>query len=149
MAFEVETVRYNGWDGKLCTAAATAGTHYYYYIYWWPNCAPTFNFGPLLEKIKKIPHISTVVEVVAAARVALLLLSSFSTYFIVIIYILLLLPTGYVGDRLHMQHACGTYRINFWKNARMLTTGLFLFPTSGHCAAKRRQHSWPLSGNCI
>jgi hypothetical protein len=26
----------------------------------------------------------------------------------------------------------------------MLTIGLFLFPTAGHCAAKRRQHSWPL-----
>jgi hypothetical protein len=26
----------------------------------------------------------------------------------------------------------------------MLTIALFLFPTAGHCAAKRRQHSWPL-----
>jgi len=26
----------------------------------------------------------------------------------------------------------------------MLTIDLFLFPTAGHCAAKRRQHSWPL-----
>jgi hypothetical protein len=30
------------------------------------------------------------------------------------------------------------------KTLFMLTTGLFLFPTAGHCAAKRRQHSWPL-----
>ena len=67
---------------------------------------PPLILGLFLEK--KIPLISTVVEVVAAARVALLLLSSFSTFFIVIIYILLLLPTGYVGDRLHMQHAVRT-----------------------------------------